>query len=370
MSTRNTILVVDDENINFSVLEGILGKAGYNVLTAKTGPEGRRLAEAERPDLILLDVMMPDESGFDTCIKLKQDARTADIPVIFLTCLDDVTNKITGLNLGAVDYVTKPFHATEVLARIKAHLGFRRRHQDIINAQADRLGQLRSAQQSILVRPEDAPEAKFSVRFVPVLEAGGDFYDVITLGPSRTGYFVADVSGHDLGAGFVTSSLKALFRQNAGPDKSPEQTLGEINSVLRVITPPEMYLTASYVVVDREAGEAHLASAGHPPVVRVENGRASALDISGDLVGMYQDVEFGVARLSVKPGERLFLYTDGLVEGRPGQLSTVSGNLGRLCEMGRETVGRDLPGAVDFMIDDLLGDEIPRDDVVLLGVEV
>ena len=370
MSGTNTILVVDDEQVNNHILQGILGQAGYRVLTARSGPEGRLLAREHDPDVILLDVMMPDESGFETCAKLKADARTAEIPVIFLTCLDDVTDKITGLDLGAVDYVTKPFHSDEVLARIKAHLGFRRRQQDIINAQADRLGQLRSAQRSMLVSPEDLPEAKFSVRFVPVLEAGGDFYDVISLGPSRTGYFVADVAGHDLRAGFVTSSLKALFRQNAGADKSPARTLKEMNAVLQVITPAETYLTAAYLIMDRAAGEVRLASAGHPPVVLVDHDRASVLDLSGDLLGMYKDVDLGTARFGVAPGGRLFLYTDGLLEQRAGFLASVPDGLERLCRSGRETASRCLSEALDVMLGDVLGGRVPDDDVVLLGVEV
>ncbi len=370
MDTPNTVLVVDDEHVNFHVLEGILGKAGYKVLTASSGPKGFDLAVEHQPDVILLDVMMPDESGFDTCLKLKQNPQTADIPVIFLTCLDDVTNKITGLNLGAVDYVTKPFHANEVLARIKAHLGFKRRQQDIIDAQADRLGQIRTAQRSILVDPDEVPEAKFGVRFVPVVEVGGDFYDVISLGGARTGYFVADVSGHDMGAGFVTSSLKALFRQNAGPDKEPEQTLRDINSVLKVITPPEMYLTATYVVIDRDSGRARLASAGHPPVVRVSGEGASVLGLAGDVIGMYQDVEFGVADLDVAAGERLFLFTDGLLESKSGMLSSVAGNLERLCGAGCETKSRPLGEAVQVMLDSMLNGNVPGDDVVLMGVEV
>lgn len=369
MSETETILVVDDEPVNFQVLEAILQRSGYAVLTAENGPEGRRLAGERQPNMILLDVMMPDESGFDTCIKLKENPETAEIPVIFLTCLDDVSNKINGLNLGAVDYVTKPFHADEVLARIRAHLGFKSRQQAIIDAQAHRLGQVKSAQRRMLVRPEQMPEAAFGVSFVPVLEAGGDFYDVISLSPGVTGYFVADVSGHDLGAGFVTSSLKALFRQNAGPDMLPEQTLRDMNAVLQTITPQEMFLTAVYLVLDRRAGRVRLASAGHPPVVSLTDGRAGLMEASGDVIGMFETVELGLAELAVAPGDRFFLYTDGLVEKRAGLAASISENLARLQQACLEGASLPVQECVDDVARAVLDGQAPDDDVVLLGVE-
>ena len=106
---KQTVLVVDDDNMNVAVSKGLLAKKGLNTISAFSGPEARELAEEHCPDLILLDVMMPEESGFETCVKLKENQATADIPVIFVTCLDDDIDKINGFNLGDVEYITKPF---------------------------------------------------------------------------------------------------------------------------------------------------------------------------------------------------------------------------------------------------------------------
>ncbi|MEY3219134.1 MAG: hypothetical protein RIT27_491, partial [Pseudomonadota bacterium] len=116
------ILLVDDIHENLQVLFQLLSRQGFEVLIAEDGKTGLDIAEDELPDLILLDIMMPDINGFDVCTQLKASERTRDIPIIFMTALDDIKNKITGFNLGAVDYITKPIQHEESLARIRTHL--------------------------------------------------------------------------------------------------------------------------------------------------------------------------------------------------------------------------------------------------------
>ena len=125
---------------------------------------------------------MPGETGFETCAQLKSDPVTADIPIIFLSSLDDVKSKVAGLKIGGVDYIAKPVHGEEVLARVRVHLRIRDTNRDLVARQRARLDQLRNAQQAILVRPRDCPEASFEVYYKPLEEAGGDFYDVVPVG--------------------------------------------------------------------------------------------------------------------------------------------------------------------------------------------
>jgi sigma-B regulation protein RsbU (phosphoserine phosphatase) len=117
-----TILIIDDVPLNVALLEVILLSAGYRILKAFSGMEGRHLALKDKPALILLDVMMPQEDGVMTCRILKADPRTADIPVIFITALDGVADRVSGFGNGAVDYITKPFERTEVLAKTALHI--------------------------------------------------------------------------------------------------------------------------------------------------------------------------------------------------------------------------------------------------------
>ncbi|WP_375472096.1 response regulator [uncultured Nostoc sp.] len=119
------ILVVDDTTTNLEIVFNILNNVGFKVITENNGEKAIKQVESRLPDLILLDVMMPGIDGFETCKKLKNNSETCDIPIIFMTANSDTDSKVKGLNIGAVDYITKPFHAEELLARIKTHLQLR-----------------------------------------------------------------------------------------------------------------------------------------------------------------------------------------------------------------------------------------------------
>lgn len=127
-----TVLIVDDTPANIGVLAEHLGSHGLAVMVAQDGEEGIERAQFGQPDLILLDVMMPGIGGFEACRRLKEIDRTKDIPVIFMTALSDIGDKITGYKVGAVDYVTKPFHTEEVLARINTHLALQAMRRQLI----------------------------------------------------------------------------------------------------------------------------------------------------------------------------------------------------------------------------------------------
>jgi len=126
-----TILIVDDETTNLATLSAYLEAAGFEVLAAQDGASGLSIVERARPDLILLDVLMPGLDGFETCRCLKAAERIQDIPVIFMTALTETADKVTGFEVGGVDYVTKPFQVEELLARVKTHLALRQLQQQL-----------------------------------------------------------------------------------------------------------------------------------------------------------------------------------------------------------------------------------------------
>lgn len=120
-SSRPLILIVDDNATNIDLLVSTL-KADYRLGIAKNGPKALEYAGRNRPDLVLLDIMMPEMDGYEVCSRLKADPETATIPIIFITAMGKTVNKTRGFELGAVDYITKPFHAAEVKARVETHL--------------------------------------------------------------------------------------------------------------------------------------------------------------------------------------------------------------------------------------------------------
>jgi two-component system NtrC family sensor kinase len=149
MQEAELILVVDDTPANLEVTSEALTDAGFEVAIAPDGERAIKQAERSLPSLILLDVMMPGIDGFETCRRLKASPLTQEIPVIFMTALSDTTDKVNGFNLGAVDYVTKPFQEAELIARVKTQLKLRHLSQTLEQQVAERTAELTIALQQV-----------------------------------------------------------------------------------------------------------------------------------------------------------------------------------------------------------------------------
>jgi sigma-B regulation protein RsbU (phosphoserine phosphatase) len=374
------ILIVDDLPLNITMLEYVLRAEGFRTRSAQDGPSALALSRAEHPDLILLDVMMPGESGFETCARLKSDPVTADIPVIFVSALDDVKSKVRGLKTGAVDYVSKPVNGEEVLARVRVHLRILENNRTLAREHKARIDDLRNAQEAILVRPEDCPEACFAVFYRPLDGASGDFYDVVTVAPGVFGYFVADVSGHGVSAAFLTSAIKALLRQYSGPLFSREDTMRGVDAVMRQLLGEDQYLTACYAHLNLRTKRLSVVSAGHPPLIVVSaSGDVQILEMDSAPLGMFSAVLLQHKEVTVSPGDRFFLYTDGMIESSPG--AGRRGGLERLISScvgcHREPLAEAVAQIAQAMISrEMTAAEIEagalaiHDDLLLLAVEV
>ena len=134
---RGDIFIVDDNSNNLAVLAGILQDGGFQVRAANTGRRALAMVALDPPELIMLDVQMPELNGYDVCLKLKENEATQSIPVIFISALDDVSDKVRAFEVGGVDYVTKPFHAREVLARVEAQLRLFRLQRELEQKQEE-----------------------------------------------------------------------------------------------------------------------------------------------------------------------------------------------------------------------------------------
>ncbi|HAK47258.1 MAG TPA: histidine kinase [Spirochaeta sp.] len=366
------ILIVDDDETNLVLLRSILEKEGFRILEANDGGMARGIASAKTPDLILLDIMMPGEDGFEVCSKLKTNPQTADIPVIFISAISETDKKVHGFDIGAVDYITKPFGRAEVVARTKLHLRLSSARKSLIENQRNKLKQLTQAQQEILIKPEELPLAGFSVFYNPIQEAGGDFYDVIQFGKDIYGYFCADVSGHGLGASLATSAFKALIHQNAGVLFSPNETMQTVNSVLWEILGGDTYLTAVYVLLNKRKKSLKIASAGHPPVIYSPVGEPPyPVRTDGDVLGMFPNIIIEKIELKVNDGDRFYLYTDGIIEESMNEKISRAEGINKLLAKIKKT--EDIKMAES--ITGIMGELFPSigkagDDILLMGVEV
>ncbi len=372
MNQEPRILIIDDSPIDRLMLSQVLQKEGFKVFTAVDGADGLAKARQERVDIILLDILMPDENGIETCAKLKRDGRTSAIPVIFLSATDDVQSRVAGLTGGGVDFISKPFERKEVLARIRIHLRIQRAFQLLIEQQQAQLRQLQEAQQAILVKPEELPEARFAVHYRPLHEAGGDFYDVIILGDGIHGYFSADIAGHDLGAAFITSALKALLRQNFNALYTPVETMTLMNGVLHPVLSDGVVLSACCARLNKRTNRLVFVSAGHPPIILLHaSGELEWVSAEGDLLGAFDQPQFESIEVAVAPGDRFFFYSDGLIEAWRGQAVTRKQGMQHL----QEAVVQFACLPLDEMVPQVASAVCPPgetafDDILLMGVEV
>jgi len=165
VSDLTTVLIVDDDPLNLELLEQELEALGCTIVSAASGKEALRLADEREPDVILLDILMPSMDGFEVCRRLRASETMRDVPVIFMTALSGIDDKIAAFDAGGVDYITKPFQTEEVLARVSTHLQLRRARQEL-SRQNERLrGEIeahRRAKQTIeYLREELSTELSF-----------------------------------------------------------------------------------------------------------------------------------------------------------------------------------------------------------------
>lgn len=263
-----TILVVDDTPLNLQVLVRILEGSGYRILVARDGRTALDIARRARPDLVLLDVLMPEMDGFEVCRVLKEEPGTREAVVVFLSALGDVGDKVSGLELGAADYVTKPFHAEEVLARVESQLLRQRLEREVRWSRDCLTEELKSAgdmQRLLLPRvlPADG-RIRFAAHYRASLHAGGDYYDVWPLQADRTGILVADVSGHGARAAILMAMMRTLLHSPAVNREDPVGLLQHLNGHFGYLSETMIFATALYAVIDPRAEQVRIACAGHP----------------------------------------------------------------------------------------------------------
>ena len=320
------ILVVDDTPSNSQSLAATLKPAGYQVLVATNGQQALDVMAKVRPDLILLDIMMPVMDGFEACVNIKANAEWHDIPIIFLTAKTETADLVKGFELGAVDYVNKPFNAHELMARVHTHLTVDRlrtsvseKNAALEKAQAQMSAELdlaRAMQVAILPsRFPVAPGCDGSARMLPATTMGGDFYDFIELPGGCIGLVMADVSGKGVPAAFFMAVARTNLNALAATASGPADCLQRTNDVLLTQNPMDLFVTVFYAVFDPATGALTYSNGGHnPPLIRRANGTVEMLTAAAGLVlGMFP-ATYEQDSAQLQPGDTLVLYTDGVTE--------------------------------------------------------
>lgn len=389
-----TVLVVDDSEAIRVLVRAYLQEAGYRVLEAVNGLSGLDICRSQLPDLILLDISMPEMNGFELCALLQEDVRLRTIPVIILTGLDKTDAKTKAFALGAVDYLTKPFSKGEILARIRTHLkissltrSLQQTNSELLANQEQLMLGIQAAaelQKNLLPkRIPDCRKLRFASYFSPCQGVGGDIYNIQRLNDEYLALFILDVSGHGFPAAMMTALASQALCQSGGIVKK-----NRVRESNEIITPPgvvlqaldrefpidrfNLYMTVVYLLFNTERNTFRYSCGGHPPPVHLSNeGTVKLLDAGGPPAGLGG---FGGAWLEgegfLHLGDRIFFYTDGITHhaNTKGELYSQE----RFIDSIQKSRDISLQAAVQNIIGELkqFGSQAaPDDDITLLALE-
>src|SRR6266481_900864 len=313
------VLLGDDAKAKLDILvEGL--KPDHQLSLALNGEMALQVAARTPPDLVLLDIVMPGLDGYEVCRRLREMPETAEVPIMFLSSLEEIQNKARGFEAGANDYLTKPFEMLEVKARVRSLLKAKA-YSDAAKEQiASELRVAREIQMGMLphdfARLEQAYNISFDAVLEPAREVGGDLYGVCAAGPERLVIFLGDVSGKGIPASmFMVRAISAArLLSRDGPE--PERILARLNDELAADNPSGMFVTFLCAVFESRSGRLSLANAGQCRPILVPRGESPSWAVKelGTALGFEPGIMFERTELTLHGGDALIFYTDGVTE--------------------------------------------------------
>lgn len=348
------VLVVDDLRANVQLLEKVL-QGEYQVSVAFDGESALRSIADASPDLVLLDIMMPGLDGYEVLRRLRADPATYELPVMFLSALEDAANKAKGFELGANDYLGKPFELLEVKARVRSLLRARAWSEAVRETMDRELAVARSIQVGIL--PRDLSPVTLetgldvAARLEPAQQVGGDLYVALRTAPDEVFVAVGDVSGKGIPASLFMAVTVTLLRTLARQGLSPHEVLARVNDELVEQNAGDLFVTLVCARIALGSGRAEVASAGHPAPILVAPGTSPRrpFTTSGLVAGFRAGEAYESDVGTLAPGEMLVFFSDGIPEA--WSASGEAFGQERLVDLLATKAGHEAREVVDAVID-------------------
>ena len=317
--SESRILIVDDAKTNIDILVQAL-RDEYKLSVAVDGASALRAVEKTPPDLVLLDIVMPGIDGYEVCRQLRAQEQTRELPVMFLSALEDVKDKARGFEIGGNDYLTKPFEVLEVKARVRSLLKAKAYADAVREAMARDLRIAREIQMGIL--PADLAGATrgsgldVSAAIEPAKEVGGDLYEVLRMSKDRVVVALGDVSGKGIPAALFMAVAVTVLRTLARQIAEPDEILRRLNDELAEQNPRSMFVTLQCLVFDLAQRTVSCASAGHHQLAILSPGRPPRLAFAstGRPAGLMPLNPIERETLPLQPGDTFVLFSDGVSE--------------------------------------------------------
>lgn len=321
------VLIVDDHQFHRNLLAKFLSWGGVaNIAYAVDGLDALEQLETFRPDLVLLDVMMPRLDGVEVCRRIRAHPSFSDVPVLFQTALNADQQRVAYFQAGATDVIGKPINPGELIARVRLHLERRMLLGELTSYRSRVQQELRMAQNmqmSLIATPEEVAETAAASglmvesSFESSSELGGDFWKMFDLGEGRLGLLTVDFSGHGVPAAINTFRLHMLLeRMPPAPGGSPARWLESLNRALCAVLPVGQFATAIYAVLEPRRGRVTLACAGAPNPLLILGGETFSIDASGLFLGIEPSIDYRDQEYPLPAGASLFVFSDAMVEAR------------------------------------------------------
>jgi signal transduction histidine kinase/serine phosphatase RsbU (regulator of sigma subunit) len=319
------IMVVDDQPQNLEVMRELLHGAGYAVVSCGSGREALAWLQGNRPDVILLDLMMPEVSGEDVLRTLRADARLADVPVVLLTARASREDRLAGLRLGADDYLAKPVDSAELLLRVRNTLARSALAREKLSNERN-LEAARAVQEALLPVQRDFPCVVLEDHYQAAEQVGGDWF-AYGHDERHQRLYVAlgDVTGHGMPAALMTGAAVGAFRARLAELKSLDSLPSDAQqSLVRAVheglrdasTRTGHGMTMILIELELATGTGFVVNAGHEPPFLLRSAEAEPLSARGSILGAMEPGPFAREAFALQPGEGVFLYTDGLLSNR------------------------------------------------------
>jgi sigma-B regulation protein RsbU (phosphoserine phosphatase) len=377
------LLVVDDNEMNRDLLSRRLQRLGHVVHIARNGREALEAMTATAYDVVLLDIMMPEVNGYEVLGRMRETPALRDVPVIMISAVEELESVVRCIELGADDYLTKPFDPVLLKARLRSCLE-KKRLRDAERMYARSMERELDIGREIQAGffPTVLPIAagwEIAARFRAARKVGGDFYDAFALGGEgrRIALVVADVCDKGVGAALFMALFRTLVRATltevhalGQPDREVVRRAVTITNdyIARNHGDANMFATMLIAIVDTADGAVTYVNAGHEPPAIAGGGRVRArLQPTGPAVGMLPDMPFDVETESLAPGEALLAFTDGASEARAAN-GAFYGEDRMLALLAASSGAADCIERVDADVKHHVGDAEPSDDVTMLAV--
>lgn len=401
---KNRIMIIDDTVENLSLLNKLLSEQGYKVSLFPKAELAMQALKVNVPEIILLDINMPGMSGFAFCNELKKDERYRDIPVVFLSAMQDIKDKLNAFQTGGVDYITKPFQFDEVLVRVKTHIKMRSQQQQLeenyhqLQKLEERVEkrtlELEAANKALeaslekLQKDEEAgrivqfkllPENHLSIgdyefRYClkPSMYMSGDFIDYFNIDERHAAFYMTDVSGHGAASAFVTFLLKSFINgcRTNYYDKlddaiiNPDILLSKFNKYLNQEN-LDKYITMFYGVLLKKENRLLFANGGHFPFPFLRYaGKVEIIEAKSIPVGMFDFAEYKNVSMALPEEFAFTIFSDGILELFPEtNIKT------QLAQLKKLTADKNLN--LDQLVDQLQGPSgAPlMDDIAILSIQ-